>query len=313
VTKALLGIMGLVVIAAMSISVNAEAPPDKKAKPQADPGAVDDSRSKGLALIKHAGEAQKYAFLFFYQTEDDQTRAMRPVFDATMQKVADKAEAIVINTTDPAEHAIVLKFKVDRAPMPLVLALAPNGAVTGGYPLKFDEQILMGAFCSRSTWESLKALQDDKMVFLCVQNKATKFAAEAMQAVRSVKADAKYSATTEIVMLDPTDQAEADAVKRLSIDPKLDEAMTILIAPPVTIVNRFKGATTKDAIVAEIQKAASGKGGCCPGGSCGPKPASGAQPAGTAVKPQPNATAGKPQSGTGTSQARTPSGATKRP
>jgi hypothetical protein len=110
-----------------------------------------------------------------------------------------------------------------------------------------------------------------------------------------VKADAKYAALTEIVMLDPSDQAEADAVKRLSIDPKLGEAMTILIAPPVTIVNRFQGAVAKDAIIAEIQKAAAGKGGCCPGSSCGPKPAAAAaQPAAkpqqsTAVKPQPGA------------------------
>lgn len=257
---------------------------------------ADDASSKGLAAIRGAAEAQKYAFLFFYQAEDEQTRAMRPVFDATMQKVAGKAEGVVIKITDPAEKAVVAKFKVDRAPMPLVLALAPNGAITGGYPLKFDEQILMGAFCSRSTRECLKALQDGKLVFLCVQNQSAKSAAEAMQAVRAVKADAQYAAATEIVMLDPSDQNEADAVKRLSIDPKLEEAMTILIAPPVTIVNRLKGATTKDAIIAEIQKAAAGKGGCCPGKSCGPKPAAAtSQP--TNLKPEQTLAGAQPPPG----------------
>jgi hypothetical protein len=300
----------MIVVAMMGVSANAGAPPENKGDPRANPGFIDDSASKGMAAIRHAAEAQKYLFLFFYQTEDDQTRAMRPVFDATLQKVADKAEGVVINTADAAEKAVVAKFKVDRAPMPLVLVLAPNGAITGGYPLKFDEQILMGAFCSRSTWESLKALQDGKMVFLCVQNKSTKSAAEAMQAVRGVKADAKYAALTEIVMLDPSDQAEADAVKRLSIDPKLGEAMTILIAPPVTIVNRFQGAVAKDAIIAEIQKAAAGKGGCCPGSSCGPKPAAAAaQPA---AKPQ-QSTAVKPQPGASTTPAPTKPGPAVKP
>lgn len=287
-------VTGIAVVALLASAVVGEQPPEKKTDPQGSAVTVESGPGKGMAAIKHAAEVGKYLFLFFYQTEDEQTRAMQPVFDATMQKVADKAEGIVINTADPEEKIVVAKFKADRAPMPLVLALAPNGAITGGYPLKFDEQILRGAFCSRSTWESLKALQDGKLVFLCVQNKSTKFAAEAMQAVRGVKADARYAATTEIVMLDPSDPGEADAVKRLNIDPKLDEATTILIAPPATIVNRFKGTPAKEVIIAEIQKAAAGRGGCCPGGSCGPKQAVSAQPAGTAAKAQPGANAAQP-------------------
>lgn len=303
-TRKLLGITSVAVIAAVGFLVAAVAgdnrPPASAEKKEGSPSTAEPANyppGKGIAAINHAAEAGKYLFLFFYQGDDDQTRAMRPVFDATMQKVADKAEGIVINSTDPAEKGVVVKFKVDRAPMPLVLALAPNGAITGGYPLKFDEQILRGAFCSRSTWECLKALQEGKLVFLCVQNKATKFSDEAMQAVRGAKADPQYANLTEIVMLDPSDQSEADAVKRLSIDPKLEEAMTILIAPPVTIVNRFKGAVAKDAILAEIKKAAAGRGGCCPGRSCGPKPPTSTQPAGTAGQPQPNVTAVKAQPG----------------
>lgn len=294
-SEKLLRAIGVAAVTALCWCVSAAAiPPDKKPPAAA---SVDAGSSKGLAAIKRAAETQKYAFLFFYQAEDEQTRALRPIFNSTMQKVADRAEGAEINVTDQAEQDVVAKFKVDRAPMPLVLALAPNGAITGGYPLKFDEQMLMNAFCSRSTWECLKALQDGKLVFLCAQNKATKFGQEAMLAVTAAKAEPQYAGVSEIVMLDPSDQTEADAVKRLGIDSQATEAMTIVIAPPVTIVNRFKGAVTKDAIVAEIKKAAAGKGGCCPGRSCGPKPPANAPPADTAGQPQPNTAAVTPQSG----------------
>ena len=58
--------------------------------------------------------------------------------------------------------------------MPLVLAVAPNGAVTGGFPTTFEKQQLVDAIATPSTQKCLKALQDGKLVFLCVQNGETK-------------------------------------------------------------------------------------------------------------------------------------------
>jgi len=228
----------------------------------------------GMAAIKHAAEAGKYLFVFFHNGEDQQTQAMRQVFDAAMERIADKAESRVIDTTDRTEKGIVDKFDARRAPMPLVLAIAPNGAITGGFPIKFTEELLMGALVSPSTAQCMKALQDGKMVFLCVQDDATKFGKEAMQAVRAVQSDPKYAKSTEIVAVDPSDEAEAVAMKRLQVDTGSDEAITILMTPPGTVISRIEGATTKQSLVAVIQGAlAKAKGGCCPGGKCGPKKA----------------------------------------
>ena len=103
---------------------------------------------KGMAAIKQAAEAGKYIFMFFSKTDDDQTLAMRKVFDKAMEKVADRAQWIAVNMTDSSEKAIVAKFDLSRAPMPLVLAMAPNGAITGGFPTKFEEQQLVNAFAT---------------------------------------------------------------------------------------------------------------------------------------------------------------------
>ncbi len=60
---------------------------------------------KGMAAIKQAADAGKYLFLFFSKADDDQTLAMRKVFQKAMQKVADRAQWIAVNTTDPSEES----------------------------------------------------------------------------------------------------------------------------------------------------------------------------------------------------------------
>ena len=75
---------------------------------------------------------------------------MRKSFDAAMQGATDQAMSVVVNITDPLEKKIVARFGVDRAPMPLILALAPNGAVTRSFIRKFDETQLYKAFIRRN-------------------------------------------------------------------------------------------------------------------------------------------------------------------
>ena len=198
---------------------------------------------------------------------------MRKVFEAAMQNMPDKAEWVAVNTTDASERKIVDKFGVDRAPMPLVLALAPNGAVTGGFPTKFEEEELLEAFVSPCMEQCMKSLQDNKLVFLCVQNATTESSTVAMQGVRDFKADPRFAEATEIVTLDPGDAEEAEFLADLKIDPKTPQAVTAFLAPPGVALALFEGPTDKDELVATLQKAGSscGPGGCGPNG-CGPRP-----------------------------------------
>jgi hypothetical protein len=225
-----------------------------------------EASGKGMAAIRQAAEKGKYLFMFFSKDYSEQSLAMRKVFDKAMETLADRAEWIAVDVTDSSEKAIVAKFDLSRAPMPLVLALAPNGAITGGFPTKFTEQQLVEAFATPVTEKVMKHLQDNKLVLLCVQNDKTKSNDAAMQGVRDFKADARFAAATEIVMLDPADSAEAAFLADLEIKPNTEEAMTVFLAPPGSAIAEFKGATSKDELAAVLQKASSG----CAGGSCGP-------------------------------------------
>ena len=174
-----------------------------------------------------------------------------------MPSIADRADAVVVNVDDPDERDIVEKFQLRRAPMPLALAVAPSGAIMGGFPTEFSEQDLVNAFGTPCTEQVMKTVQDSKLVLLCVQNGKTKSNDEALQGVRDFEADSRYSGSTKVVMLDPADSAEASFLKDLKIDPKTEQAVTVLIAPPGVAVTEVEGPVTKDVLADALQKASS--------------------------------------------------------
>ena len=124
------------------------------------------STSKGMAAISAATRDGKYLFIFLWRENDVQTRSMYPVFQATTTQWSGSTNAVSVQITDPAEKPMVDKFGVGRAPMPLVLALAPNGAVTKAFPVQFNASQLQQAFVSPATARCMKALQERKLVLL---------------------------------------------------------------------------------------------------------------------------------------------------
>ena len=229
------------------------------------------STSKGLTAIDSAAQGNKYLFIFFWKENDDQSRNMFGVFQSTMNKWAESTDSIGVNVTDPSEKAVVDRFGVSRAPMPLVVAMAPNGAITKGFPIKFDEKQLREGFVSPCTAKCLKALQERKLVLVCIQNERTQFTQSAMNASLAFKADARFAKATEIVVLNPEDRAEGTFLRDLKVDPRSPQAVTIILAPPGQPVASFVGSLTKEQFVAKIQAGPCADGKCGPNGCCPPK------------------------------------------
>ena len=105
-------------------------------------------------------------------------------------------------------------------------------------------------------------------MLLCVQNERTQFTQAAMNASVAFKADARYAKSTEIVTLNPDDQAEMALLQDLKVNPRSGQAVTVVLAPPGQPVARFVGAVTKDQIVAKVQAGPCADGKCGPNGCC---------------------------------------------
>ena len=221
--------------------------------------------SKGQTAIDTAARSTKYVYLYFWKDDSEQTRSTFALFQSAMGELAASADAASVNISDPNEKVVVDKFGVSRAPMPLVVAVAPNGAVTKAWPIRFTKEQLREGLVSRGTAQCMKALQDRKIVVLCVQN--GQHSQAAMQGVYEFKADARFNTAAEIVTIDAHDQSEATFVKDLQIDRRTSQPVTVVLAPPGQPIARFTGRVTKDQLVAKVSAA---KSGCCPGGQCGP-------------------------------------------
>ena len=101
------------------------------------------------------------------------------------------------------------------------------------------------------------------MLLICVQNGKTQLNQEAMQGVKTFKAESRYGKATEVVTLDPADKAEQHFLKDLQVDPQTDTAVTVLVTPPGAPIARFAGAVTEEQITAKVKEAESGCGAGC--------------------------------------------------
>jgi len=188
--------------------------------------------------------------------------------------MADSAEVASIQITDPAEKRIVDKYGVTRAPMPLVLAVAPCGAITKAFTSAFDENKLRTAFVSSCTQLCLKALQERKLVLACVVDQANpQDPVTIPKGVEDFRADAKYGPATEIILVNARDQGEATFLRDFQVDPRAQKPVIVFLAPPGAVIGKFDGTTTKQQLLAKLASAQSDPcaGGKCGPGGCGPK------------------------------------------
>ncbi len=228
---------------------------------------------KGEQALEKAGKKGKYAFILFYRENNEQTTNARTVLQSALKRVSRKSVTLEIDVADAAEKTVVDKYSAARSPLPLLMVIAPNGAIMSGIPAsQLDENKIVDAVGSKGSEEALKALQQKKFVVLCVQGRKTSNNAEAMRGVEEFTGDPKYRANTVVVKVDPTDAAEAKFLSSMKVSTDSPIATTVLLAPPGSVVSTFQGETHSDKLAGAMQSAAAPKsGGCCGGGkSCGP-------------------------------------------
>jgi len=185
-----------------------------------------------------------------------------------LHRLANWAEVLSVQISDPAEKQFVDKFGVARAPMPMALAVAPCGAITKSFTKAFDENQLRTAFVSNCTQLCLKALQNRKLVLLCVVDQSNPLdAATIPQGVADFRADPKFGTATEIILVNAHDRDEAAVLKDFQIDLSSPKPVVVFLAPPGAMIGKFNGTTTKDQLVAKLAAAQSNP---CAGGKCGP-------------------------------------------
>ncbi len=218
--------------------------------------------SQAQAAQAQAASQGKFGFLVFYREDDDATRAMAKAVTDLADQRPDTVLPIFVQVTNPAEAAIVRQFNVERAPMPLAIATAPNGAITGAFPQRVTADQLTGSFVTPAMSHCMKSMQQGRLVFLCVQ---TTPQAVVPQGVNEFLADPQYVGRGDVVTVQAGDPAEAQLLQELAVNPTDPNGTnTVFFAPPGVLVGKFTSASGKGEIAAALHKA----GKCCDDPNC---------------------------------------------
>lgn len=199
-----------------------------------------------------ASKENKYTFIMFWKNQDDTTKAMWNTLQHNLSNKKDKTTFVAVNTNDSAEQNLVKEYGVSRAPMPLTLAIAPNGAITGSFVKNINADYIDQSFVSPAKSRCMLTLQSRKMVLLCV-NPAVK--SETPKGVQNFKSIPCYRDVVEVVSFSSQESGEASFLKELGVPQQNNNTTVVFMAPPGVMVGRFNENVTQQQLIAELKKA----------------------------------------------------------
>lgn len=218
------------------------------------------SGSAADALSAATGQ-QKFAFVMFWKQQDTATDAAYKSLQTHLSAHADRATSFAVQVTDPAHREIVERFNVSRAPMPLVVAVAPNGAVTASYQSAPTAQQVASAFVTPAAANCLKALQDGKVALMLIHPRED---ALAPQGAQQFLADPHFGKRTTFVRLVSANPDEGQFLQKLGVSQQEANGCVVMMAPPGVFVGKFPVSVTGQELAKKLH--ASGK--CCDDENC---------------------------------------------
>lgn len=222
--------------------------------------------------IESANKAGLSVFLVVTDPGNAGTQKAMDIANQAHEKYA-KSEVIQMNRSDVANKDLVAKYGISGAPLPLILVIAINGVVTGGFTLsQATADLLVTAIPSPVKSDVLKALSTGKSVFLVVSSKNMTEKNEVMNTC--AQACIEMQNNTKLISLDLDDQKEKDFITELKIDPTIKSPQTFVINSKGQITGTFSDDVNTTALVASAKKLPAAKGcgaSCTTGAGCAPK------------------------------------------
>lgn len=220
------------------------------------------AQADASATLQQAQQAGQFTFIVFYKDNSPQTQKM---LQTVQQSLSDQSERATLTTASMATtqgQTLAEQFQVSRAPMPMTVAVAPNGAITGLFPRQVAKANIDAAIVPPVMMQCMKELQDQKLVFVCL----TKSEQAAVPAgVRALQLDPMFKDRMTLIGLNVEDATEARLMQQLKVDAGVVQGpYAALIAPPGVLVGHFTATSTADQIAAAIHKA----GKCCDDPNC---------------------------------------------
>ncbi|MBX7165957.1 MAG: hypothetical protein K1X74_06370 [Pirellulales bacterium] len=213
------------------------------------------------AVLASSAKDNKFTYVVFYKQYDATSKAMTKTVQQGLAGHENEAVITYSQVTSPEEQALVKKFGLERTPMPMTLAVAPNGAITGIFNTKLTPELVVDALVTPVMTRCMKSMQEGKIVLVCVHRTAEP---AVPQCASDFQKDAFYADRSAVILLDANDQAEARFLAQMKIEPAKTGDVIVMLAPPGMLVGQFANTTTKEQLAAALHKA----GKCCDDPNC---------------------------------------------
>ncbi len=218
------------------------------------------SLSRAQQSLQQASADKKMTFIMFFNKDDSTTRAMYKSLGEETSQI-ENATVVAVNVNDKAESDSVSRFDASRLPLPALVAVAPNGAVSGVFPRKLRAGQIANAVVSPIQAECIKALQDKKIVLLCAQPDTGAYVPKGVQ---EFQAQPEFSTRTHIVNVRASDPVEAKFLKLFNVPNSVSRPVTVFMAPPGKLLGVYKTDVSSKTLTQTIVAA----GECCSDPNC---------------------------------------------
>ncbi len=218
------------------------------------------SVSRAQQTLQQAASQKKMTFIMFFRKDDASTRAMYKTLSEETSQLSN-AGVVTVNVTDQAESELVSRFDAGRLPLPAVVAVAPNGAVSGVFPQKLKPIQVHNAIVSPIQAECIKALQDKKIVLLCAQPDSGAYVPKGVQEFQK---DPEFSQRTHVVNVRASNPAEAKFLKLFKVSSSVSSPVTVFMAPPGKLLGVYRTDVSNKTLTETIVAA----GACCSDPNC---------------------------------------------
>lgn len=207
-------------------------------------------------------QAAKFTFLLFSRGNDANTQRVTQELSTALATRADRTQWQAINVNDPAHQHLVKQYQLGRAPMPLVLCVAPNGTVTGVMPGRVTEKQVEASLVTPTMTRCMKSLQAGKIVVVHVKVDPSEELPTGAVEFMSDPSFANRTVTESFLMADP---AEGRFLRDMKFDPASASGSTVaVLAPPGMLVGKFAVNATASDIASALHEA----GKCCNDPNC---------------------------------------------
>jgi hypothetical protein len=214
--------------------------------------------------IEKAGKACKPVFLVAYNANGAETDKAVAIADEAKKNFLGSSVVIKMNISEAANNALVTKYRLAGAPMPLILVLDKNSTVTGGLQLKDATAAkLVEMIPTPKTTELLKAISEGKSVYVVVYKESMTSQKNVMD--NCAMACGKMDNKSATIKVDMDDKKEAKLLKTLKCDLNAKEPVTYVINKSGQVIGTHNGITDVNTLVASAKKAPASS--CCPSGA----------------------------------------------